>query len=35
MPTDIQRTKWNIWVWNNFNKSTTLLERIYWKSMFV
>lgn len=35
MPTDIERTKWNVWVWNNYNKATTTFDRTYWKGMFV
>lgn len=35
MPTDAQRTKFNLWVLNNLNKATTLADKIYWKGMFV
>lgn len=35
MPTDFKRTEWNIWVWNNYNKAASLVERIYWQGLFV
>ena len=34
MPTDIVRTSWNLFVWNNYNKATTLADKLYWKGMF-
>lgn len=35
MPTDSERTKFNLWVLKNLNNASTLADRIYWKAMFV
>lgn len=38
MPTDFQRTKWNLFVWNNLNKakrSNDVIAINYWNGLFV
>lgn len=35
MPTDIVSTKWNIWVWNNYNKAKSLADKLYWEGLYV
>lgn len=35
MPTDIERTKFNLWVLKNLNAAKTLADKLYWKGMFV
>lgn len=35
MPTDSERTKFNLWVLKNLNNASTLADKTYWKAMFV
>lgn len=35
MPTDQERTKWNAFVTRQIARATSLVEKLYWKGMFV